>query len=476
MRLTLVIPPFDQKKTFGGGVFNRGMLPPLGVGYLAAYIRPRGHKVVLIDSPLYDYDCAGAADAIMRSKPDIVGMSVLTKCAHSAYALAKALKQKDKSLPIVFGGAHVTSFFENIFNECPDVDYLIPGEGEESLEELLDRLEEKQEVGDIKGLLVRLSDGTSIATAPRIPVKDLDTLPSPVRDIYDNHLYVPLPNQNRRLPATTVITSRGCPYGKCRFCYQGGCYSSPYRRRSPENVVSEIGNLVQTLKVKEIIFWDDNFCVNYNWIELFCDLLDEKQLDIGWTVQGRVNTVSEKMLMRMAASGCYNIYYGLESGSQEMLDFVQKGITLEQSRNAVKWAKRAGMEIRGSVIFAMPSDTPEISEQTIRFACELNVDWMIFYPYHVQPGTFLGEIASDYGTILEEQADMSIPSYVPKAYIDAEQISQLIKKANRRYYLRPRYILRTLWRIKNPYTLKSTIIAFIYWLSLVTKRIDKKNT
>ncbi len=199
-------------------------------------------------------------------------------------------------------------------------------------------------------------------------------------------------------------------------------------------------------------------------------MLDENKLNIAWTVQGRVNTVTEAMLHRMAASGCYNIYFGFESGSQETLDFVQKGITLEQSRDAVRWAKQAGMEIRGSVILGLPDDTPEKAEQTIRFACELNIDWMIFYPYHVQPGTCLGDVADDYGVTLESRTEMHAPSYVPNTYQGPEHLTRLLKQANRRYYLRPRYIARTLWRMRNPYALKNTCLAFLYWLTLMLKR------
>ncbi len=471
MHITLVIPPFSQQTTYGGGVFNRGMLPSLGVGYLASYVRQHGHQVTFIDAPLYHYDVAATAKAIETTGADVVGISVLTKLAQSAYALAGLLKEHDPELPVIMGGAHITSFYEQIFKECPHVDYLIPGEGEQTLAELLDCLGSDGDPKTVAGIRMRGADGTVFATPPRTPLKDLDQLPHPVRDIYDNARYLPLPNQSRRLPATTVITSRGCPWGRCRFCYQGGLYASPYRRRSPENVIEEITALVDQMGVREIVFWDDNFCVNPKWIKRFCGLLDQSGLKLSWSAAGRVNTVSESMLKRMAASGCYNIYFGFESGVQETLDFVQKGITLEQSRLAVRWAKKAGMEIRGSIILGMPGDTPEKAEETIRFACELNVDWMIFYPYTMQPGTYLGDIAPEYGIVLEQQADMSVPSYVPKDYASADQIAQLLKKANWRYYARPRYFARTLWRIKNPYAIKATVLAFFYWLSLIMKRV-----
>ena len=470
MKLALIIPPFDHDRSYGGGVFRRGMLPPLGVGYLAAMAKKHGHDVVFFDAPILNYDIQATVDAVKQADANVVGISVLTKTMASAYELAEALKSDEPARTIVMGGAHITSFYKNIFDQCPHVDYLIPGEGEVTLAELLDCLEKHIDPKGVNGLLIRMPDGTTHTTPMREYVKDLDTLPHPLRSAYRNELYIPLPNQSRRLPATTVITSRGCPYGKCGFCYQGGKYASPYRRRSPENVVEEIIQIVDEIGIKEVAFWDDNFCINKKWIHTFCDLLDENNIHIKWSVFARVNVVSEEILQRMAQSGCWNIYFGFESGSQENLDFIRKGITLDQSRNAVRCAKKAGMEIRGSFIFAMPGDTPEKAEETIRFACEINVDWLVFYPYQVQPGTYLGDIAPEYGTVLVQDVDSLIPSYIPKAYESKKQIQDLIRAANRRYYIRPRFIIKLLWRMKNPYALRSIAIAFLFWLNITFRR------
>ena len=156
----------------------------------------------------------------------------------------------------------------------------------------------------------------------------------------------------------------------------------------------------------------------------------------------------------MAASGCYNIYYGFESGNQELLDLVDKGITLEDSRKAVQWAKEAGMEIRGSFILGLPTETPEMAEKTIQFACELNADWVLFFPYHVQRGTALEELAMKEGVLVEHDIDMHLPSYVPNGYSDSVELAAMIKRAFRTYYLRPRYMARALWRARNPAVLE----------------------
>jgi radical SAM superfamily enzyme YgiQ (UPF0313 family) len=467
MKVVLALPPYNLTGSFGGkGIRRRGFLPPLGVGYIAAYTKSKGHSVAFIDSPAMDLDVTTAKNTILENKPDVIGISCLTKLAPAAYALANALKTEAPSVPIIMGGAHVTSFWENILDQCPAIDVLIPGEGELAFGEILDCIEQKRSFEDVRGVIYRGASGDLVTTSAREFERNLDIFPHPTREIYPTNLYIPLPNQCRRKPATTVITSRGCPYGQCRFCYQGGKYASSYRRRSPENVIDEISRLKRDYGVREIIFWDDNFGINPKWINSFCDLLDKEKLDLTWTMQSRVNTVSREMLQRVAASGCYNIYFGFESGSQKLLDLIKKGITLDQSRTAVKWAKEAGMEIRGSFIFGMPTETPEMAEETIKFACELNFDWAIFYPYHVQPGTSLGELAETEGVILEEQDNMHAPSYVPSGYKNQEELAAVIRSAYRRYYLRPRYCARALTKATNPRVLLNYYDAFRYWLSL----------
>ncbi len=466
MRLTLVLPPFDLINAYSAGTgIKRGNLPPLGVGYLASAAVKAGHEVNFVDPAIKGLGVDGTAAEVLERRPDVVGISCTTKLAGPAYALAEAVKKAAPAVKVIMGGPHVTSFYGQVLRECAYLDVVVPGEGELVLPRLLTALEQGTSLADVQGIIYTDTEGVIRATEKAPPITNLDAMVFPLRSIYQQDAYIPLPNQYHRLPVTTIITARGCSYGKCKFCYQGGEYAPSYRRRSPENVLEEVKELVRDYGIRELIFWDDNFCINYPWIRRFCDLLDEARIRITWTVQGRVNSVSLEMLKRMAKSGCYSVYYGLESGSQFLLDSIQKGITLEQSRNAVRWARKAGMEIRGSVIFGLPFDTPELAQQTLRFVCELNVDWLIFYPYHIKVGTPLAAIAAQEGVILQEADDMMVPSYVPKGYRDVDHLAETVKSAYRRYYLRPRYILRTLWRMRDPRRWMNYWYAFLYWRS-----------
>lgn len=467
MKTVLVMPPFDLASYLSKTrSLKRGMLPPLGVGYVAGAAKARGHRAVFIDAPLLGLGLEETVERILAEDPGVVGLTGLTRMAPATYALAEALKQQRPGLLIVMGGPHPTAFAAKVLEECEHVDILAPGEAEDTFADLLDRLEAGKPWTDLDGIIYRDGAGEIVATEPRIPVRDLDTIPPPARDVYQNALYVPMPNQSRRRPATTIITSRGCPYGRCRFCYQGGAYKSYYRRRSPGHVVDEIEHLTRDYGMREIIFWDDNFCINEEWVGAFCDELDKRAIDITWSAQGRVDTVTESMLARMAQSGCYNIYYGLESGNQETLDFVQKGTTLDQARRAVQWARKYDMEIRGSFILGLPDSTPAKDEQTIRFACELNMDWTIFFPFHPQLGTPLWNVALECGEFAEHDGEMHMPRYVPEGYASREELHRVVRSAYRRFYLRPRYIGQALWRARRPAVIRNYYDAFRYWLSV----------
>jgi len=473
MKVVFVLPPYDYSKSINNTrkKVQIGLLPPLGVGCLASSLEAHGHEVALVDAIAERLSVDQTVQAVAAERPDVVGISSFTTLSpNTAYALAKGLRARLGAVPLVMGGPHVTSFARTILDECPDVDVLVPGDGEVVFTELVDRLAANGPYDDVRGLLYRGASGNPVATPPAEVVRDIDRFPHPARHIYKHHLYCPLPSLSPRRPATSMITSRGCPWAKCRFCYQGGEYATPYRRRSPENVVDEVGRLVKDWGIRNIVFWDDNFCVMPKWIDAFCDLLDRQRLGVIWSVLGRADTVTPEMLKRMAASGCYSIQYGIESGNPQILELVNKGHTLDQCRDAVRWAKQAGLDTRAFFILGFPTETPEMSRETLRFACELNIDYVVFFAYHVPPGTALAELSLREGRCTAYQG-MHAPSYVPNTYSSAEELAAMVTSAYRRYYLRPAYMARALWRaVRRPSLLKNHFLGFYYWLGLMLAR------
>jgi len=231
--------------------------------------------------------------------------------------------------------------------------------------------------------------------------------------------------------------------------------------------VEEIRWLVRDLGYREIIFFDDNFCIHEKWIERFCDLIDREKLRFAWTVEGHVRTVTRSMLKRMATSGCYNIFYGIESGNQELLDLIDKGYTLDRVREAVAWAKEAGMEIRGSFILGLPMETPEMSRKTIRFACELDIDFAQFIPFHVWPGVELESFALAHGKKVPWNDVFVAPSYVPDTYPDAETLAAMVREAYISFYFRPAYLLKSIGKLRYPWYLRRILSGGRYALGVL---------
>ena len=470
MKIIFIIPPFDlMKQGYGSKQSIRaGFFPPLGVGYLAAPLLQSGHSVKIIDAPPLGWGNEEIGQALAEFKPDIIGVSSLTASAKEAYSLVNFLKEQAPTRPVVFGGAHASCFPEAIFEACPSLDGLIFGEGEVTFKKIVASMAQAGRISvDILGTWWR-QDGRLIKNQPAEPVLNLDDLLPPAYELYDLALYRPLPLQYKKLPVANVITSRGCPWGRCTFCFEAGRASQQYRRHSPGRAAQEIKDLVEKFGIKEIAFWDDNFLVNEKWIFEFCDLLDTSGLRLPWSAYGRVNTITQPMLERVKRSGCWSVFYGFETGNEDLLVRIKKGITLEQSRQAARWTRDLGMDIRGSFMLALPGETPAKAHQTVEFAKELNLPFVQFLLTYPEWGTELYDDALAHGQIFNEYKSRTTATYVPAGYQDAVQVRQIQKMAYRSYYFRPAFFWMHFKRlIKSPAIAKQYFegLKFIFGIS-----------
>ena len=451
MKISFLIPPFDLIKKGYSSKFKikRGHMLPLGIGYLAAVLQREGYKVDILDSSAMDLDYKEIIEILALKKPDLVGISTLTAAAAEAYMLAKYIKQNLETT-VVMGGPHPSSFPEDVFRDSPHIDILALGEGEVAIVNLVRALEEKRDLSSVEGIWWKDSSGKVIRNAQPGFKESLDEIPFPARRLFRNELYIPLPNQSKRLPATNMITSRGCPYAKCLFCFQGGKYASRYRRRSPRNVIDEIKWLIKEFEIREVNFWDDNFALNSKWIFEFCRLIEEESIDITWSCCARVDTVTAPLLKRMGESGCFSILYGFESGDQDILNKINKGTTLEQARKAAEWTHQAGIEIRGSFMVSLPGEDPVKGKNTIRFALELDLDSVNFFPFQPKKGTRLYSIAEAEGKELTyPEGGIHEINYLPDGYSSPTEVKQLIRKGYINFYLRPGYLFKCIRKIKT---------------------------
>lgn len=452
MKIAFVIPPFDlMGKGYGSKKNIRaGFFPPLGVGYIASPLIKLGHEIKIIDCPPLNYQNEDVAREVRNFRPDLIGVSAMTSSATEAYCLIKYLKELFPNLPIIFGGSHTSCFPQETIKEIPEVDCLVYGEGEITFQEIIKSYERNKLIDSaIKGIWYKDRNGKFIQNPPVEPIVNIDEILPPAWQLYDFKIYRPLPLMYKKLPVANMITSRGCPWGKCKFCFESGRGSQKYRRHSPARTVREIKILFEKYGIKEIAFWDDNFLVNQDWVFQFCDLLDQTGMKIAWSAYGRVNTMTKPMLERAKKSGLWSIFVGFETGNEDLLKRINKGATLEQARQAAKWANDLKIDIRGSFMLALPGETPAKAQKTIDFAKSLDIPYAQFLLTYPEWGTELYDDALKNGQMVSSYQGRTTATYVPVGYQDAAAVRKMQKKAYHSFYFNPRFFWKHLKRLKS---------------------------
>lgn len=456
IRIFLSTVPYDTMK-MGYGINKKntkktvyGYTPPLGLGMLARVTKEYGCEVTVNDAgPLSD-DFDTLIEKIRAFKPDIVGFSVFTANFSHAVESIDRIRQDPalKDILILIGGPHVYTFREKTLEEIA-ADIAVYGEAEADLIELLEFYDgSRPALNDVNGIFYRAGHGI-VQTQETHSSRSLDHFGFPDWDQFDFSLYRNIPGQVRRYPMTSMVTSRGCPF-RCNFCFQAGRFADKYRRYSPERVIAEIEYLQAEYGIKEIQFWDDIFFINKKWVESFCRLIQQKKIDISWSGYARVDLVTPELLRMARDSGCWNIFYGFEVGTQEMLDFLDKKATLEQAVNAARWTREAGIISRGSFMLGLPNETPEIAQKTIEFAIELDPDYANFNIFFPEPGTGLYDLAIKSGRMLSnDYLGRDVPVYLPDGYDSVEQVRAMQGEAFKRFYFRPSYLAKRIARIRT---------------------------
>lgn len=430
MRVALISPKWNQMVN---------SYPSLGLGYLAAVLERRGDEVRIFD---FGLDPRRPLEEevldVLAFRPDVIGLTAMTTSYHSAEQTISLLRAGTHA-PMVLGGPHATVFPERTLREQPALDYLVFGEGEETMLELMEVIEGRRDPAMVAGLCYRRA-GQVMCNPARPLIRDLDALPFPARHLFQLGRY-PLyaPDGGRML---TVLTSRGCPYN-CSYCFKG-IVGRTYRQRSPENLIQELKELIRTYGIHNFYFIDDLFTLDVKRLNVLLDMMIAEGLDIRWQCLARVDRVTPELLRRMAAAGCRQIHYGIESGNQEILERVGKRITLEQVRQAVRWTAEAGIRSKGYFMLGLPGDTEETMEQTIQFAASLDLDDAMFSLTTPFPGTRLWEELVVRNPETQYNSDFSrayyynsyteeIAPFLNVSEVSDQRLSQLAIEARRRF-------------------------------------------
>ncbi|MFC2162286.1 B12-binding domain-containing radical SAM protein [Candidatus Altiarchaeota archaeon] len=433
--------------------------PPIGLGYLAAMLRKEGHDAAIMDPARDRYSMDDAISHIIGQDPDLVGISIITPSYGQAKELVDRLHRDLPGVAIVTGGIHVTALPEHTLRDL-GVDYGVLGEGEYTILELVDALEGKRSLGDVKGLAYR-RDGQIIVNQRRESIGDVDSLPLPAWDLIQPGRYPPNPHNFfvKRLPVAPVLTSRGCTF-HCKFCAGNTLWGSSCRLRSPVKVVDEIELLVRDFGVREIHIIDDNFTSNREHAMAVCRQLIGRGVDVPWKCPSglRVDGFDRELLDLMKRAGCYQIGLGIESGNQEILDHMHKGIRLDKVKDAVSMAQEAGIEVHGYFIIGFPEETRESIQDTIRFSQSLGLDAVNYAALAYVPGSELfDEWVKDKDLSKVNWSQMKYDTPHDTIGLTTRQIKGIQARALHKFYSRPKIALKFLKKLKIrqiPYLLR----------------------
>jgi len=449
MKCVLIIPSWTPEEIFPTktAASQINYWQPLGTLYVASALMKAGHDVRFLNGAFMSHE--EILQKIYEERPDLAGIYSTTFGWKKAVRTAEDIKAFDDDIYIIVGGPYPIAKGECCLKDTEAIDAVVTGEGEITVVEMLEHLSRGFSLSGIKGVIYR-EKGEICYNLPRPFIADLDTIPFPSRQLLGDHSrYIPPPATYKRKPVAVIMTSRGCNR-RCIFCFQMDRErKTGIRYRSVDNVMAEIEVCLRQ-GYREIKFIDDTFAADRARALEIVREFKRRKLDFTWFASACVHQVDRELLKAFKEAGCWAILLGAESGVQKDLNTIRKGITLDQTRKAVRAAKEAGIKVFTPFLFGIPGQSYEDALRSIEFACEIDPDIANFHALTPFPGTELYDKIEKYGTMSEDTSDYSYQgaAFVPYT-LTREQISELRQVAFRRFYSRPRFLLRRVLRLRS---------------------------
>ena len=447
MHVLIINPPWPGKG-FGTRSQNRiikhrsdkFLQYPIFLAYSAAQLQKAGHRVSYIDSVIQDLNQEQTLAAARDKAPEVIFMETTTPSILADYNNLRALKDATGAV-ITVGGPHATYFHQRVLEECTAIDIVIRHGFDTKIAGVVSNL---SDLSGVRGITFRTGDVINDNGDGKMCQK-LDSIPFPDRETIPWQWY--LEAWYSRKPFMNMMTARGCPY-HCAFClWPQSMYGHKQRLRSLDNVFEELHLLAHKYGVQEVNNDDGTFTTKKKRVIEFCQRMRDQKLTLVWTCNGRVDNLDDEMLAEMKASGCKMIRLGVESGSQEVLDKIKKGLTLQQIEEGVRKVKKHGIQALGGFMFGFPYDTRNTVEQTIQFAKKLSPDQVQFSINMCYPGTSLYDYSKDNDLLLAKsfkEFDMTHGPVVKTKDMERSELESILSRAYKDFYFRPAYIIQTL--------------------------------
>ena len=450
----LLLRPAAEKKSMA-------RVLPLGLLAIGSVLKRAGHQVKILDLRISNSPDE-ELDAVMSSfDPQVVGIGVMTiECKYGFIDAAK-VKKINPNVTVIFGGPHCSHEPQFILNDS-NVDLMVSGEGDLTIVELIDTLEEGKDVAGVPGIAYK-KNGSYLRTAERPVIRDLDTIDQEY-DLIDLERYFnfqssmdffPVFRNKRFIP---LVTSRGCPF-KCTYCHD--IFDKSIQYRSPEAVVNEIEYLIKVYGIREFHIVDDVFNVNMKRAKIVLDAIIERNLNIHISFPNglRADFFDDELIDKMQRAGVYRMALGIESGSQRIQDMIKKDLDINIIYDVVEKLTSARMSVHGFFMLGFPSETREEMKETIDFACDLGLTTANFSLVIPNPGTdlrqtFIESRESNFEDFSEYTFDAASSN---ASEVEGDDLIKLKREANRRFYLSAQRLRHVLRAVEPKWIMRSMI-------------------
>jgi radical SAM superfamily enzyme YgiQ (UPF0313 family) len=333
--------------------------PPLGILYLAAYLEERGIPVAVFDTTFSSR--AALEGHLLATRPDVVGIYTNLMTKRAVLGILRFIRDRLAGTRVVLGGPEVRHHAEKFLEHGADV--IVVGEGEETITALVVAWDQGGSLADVAGIVFRDEAGVVVQTPARALLRSLDQLPMPKREALDLQPYLDAWRRQHGTSAVSISTMRGCPY-TCRWCSRA-VYGGSYRRRSPALVADEIELVAARYRPDSLWFVDDVFTINHRWLEELTAELERRQLRVPYECITRADRMNEHVAQLLKRSGCFRVWIGAESGSQKVLDAMDRRVTVEQVGDMIRLCKRLGIETGTFIMLGYPGETEADIDATI---------------------------------------------------------------------------------------------------------------
>lgn len=426
-----------------------------GVLVLAAVAQRNGHEVAIVDAKGGGITLEEATARVTALRPDVLGISATTISIHNGARIAAAVKEKLPHVTTVVGGPHVSAVPEPTLARFPEFDYGVSGEGEIAFFQLLDALAAGRPTRDILGVVGRDADGSVHASCRAPYLDDLDSLPFPAWDLLGEtfpHRFGPSIFNYRRTPVATIVSSRGCPFS-CTFCDRST--SGKLGRYHSVEYVMELCHVLAERGTRHVLFYDDLFTVKKKRVVELCEAMARAKFPFTWSCNSHPNLLDLETMKLMKRAGCWQIAYGVESGSQRVLNVVKHEVKLPRLRETLRMTREAGIRAKGYLMIGHPTENLESLEETRSFLEDVDLDIAQVTKFTPYPGTPAYPNIQQHGSFTEDWERMNAMNFIfiPNG-LSEEILEDYFQRCYRAFYSRP----RVLWGLMRAFAAQPSYI------------------